>query len=395
MSIKKVLQLIYMGIALFLFHSNTSAQDVGLSDFTIDLEGCDGQTHSFGVAVLDIDSFPLVTYRITIDGDSRIFVLDLDKANDYEIIGGVPVYIDPTWNSYINFYLEGLGCAFSSGTISDAVVPFDPVVSQSVQSFKAVVFSERAQPRAAGKREKKTQKAREEEQRKEGGAPGPAVPRLYGLASSDIEREWFSISSLDGTNLAIRGGYAKTSDDGVYTYGGNYILNSLSFDGGGSSSNSTINLYGNKILLETEDRERTVGASANILMFEFDSGIALAAYGVERKYDGDKIIVYGGMFQYAKVGDLSSGFLMAAGMYGFPLPNEKFSLNIDAMFIRNLFMSFDGKSVDLDSKNILDLGVNLSIYMSESFGLTVGAKKVFLVKDYSNFVLTLGGGFRF
>ena len=101
------------------------------------------------------------------------------------------------------------------------------------------------------------------------------------------------------------------------------------------------------------------------------------------------------MLQCSKGGDLSSGYLMAAGMYGFPLPNEKFSLNIDALLIRNLFMSFDGTSVDLDSKNILDLGVNLSIYMSDSFGLTVGAKKVFLVKDYSNFVLTLGGGFRF
>ncbi|MCH7528363.1 MAG: hypothetical protein IH972_02300 [Candidatus Marinimicrobia bacterium] len=367
MSIKKVLQLIYMGVALLLFHANASAQSVGLSDVTIDVEGCDGQTHSFGVAVLDIDSYPLVTYRITIDGDSRIFVLDLDKANDYEIIGGELVYNDPTWNSYINFYLEGLGCAFSSGTISDAVVPFDPVVSQSVQSFKAVVFSERAQPRAAGKREKKTQKAREEEQRKEGGTPGPAVPRLYGLASSDIEREWFSISSLDGTNLAIRGGYAKTSDDGVYTYGGNYILNNLSIEGS-SSSNSTINLNGNKILLETEDRERTVGASANILLFENDNGIALAAYGVERKYDGDKIIVYGGMFQYSKVGDLSSGYLMAAGMYGFPLANEKFSLNIDGLFVRNLFLSFDGESVDLDSKNILDLGASLEDHLGRLGG---------------------------
>lgn len=394
MSIKKVSLLVYMGIALSLFHSNMSAQDVGLSDYTMELIGCDGKNHVFSIAVLDIDSYPLVTYRITIDGDSRTFVLDLDKAADFEIIGGELVYTDPGWDSYNDFVMEGLGCAFGSGTISDAVVPADPIVNQGIQSFKAVVFSERAQPRAAGKREKKTQNAREEEQRKEGGTPGPAVPRLYGLASSDIEREWFSISSRDGTNLAIRGGYAKTSDDGVYTYGGNYILNNLSIEGS-SSSNSTINLNGNKILLETEDRERTVGASANLLLFENDNGIALAAYGVERKYDGDKIIVYGGMFQYAKVGDLSSGFLMAAGMYGFPLPNEKFSLNVDAMFIRNLFMSFDGESVDLDSKSILDLGVNLSIYMSDSFGLTVGAKKVFMVKDYSNFVLTLGGGFRF
>lgn len=277
----------------------------------------------------------------------------------------------------------------------DAVVPYDPVVTQSVQSFKAVVFSERAQPRAAGKREKKTQQAREEQQREEGGTPGQAPPRLYGMANSDVEQEWFSLSSLDGTNLAIRGGYAKTADDGVDTYGGNLILNRLSFDRGGSSTSSTINLYGNRILLETEDMERTVGASANLLMFHDDTGIALAAYGVERKYDGDKIIVYGGMFQYSKVGDLSSGYLMAAGMYGFPLANPKYSLNIDGLFIRNLFTSYDGSSVDLDSRSILDLGVNLSIYMSETFGLTVGAKKVFLVKDYSNFVLTLGGGFRF
>ena len=376
------------------FSSVASAQFVDPTggDVTFDLAGCDGITHTISIVGINIDEFTNVfTFRVTVDGRSATFSLDLDNVSDIDASTGK--YTDPSWQAYVDFVLRGLGCAVA-GSFGNSAAPSDPVVSQNLQAFKRAAFSERAKPRAAGKRVKKTKEAREQEAEEEDREAAPLMPSEM---SSDIEYEFFDINGTGGSNFAIRAGYTRVSDDGEWSYGSNLILNSLSFDDNGYINNF-INSFGTKILTETDTKETSVGGSFNLLLIDEglnpDNGFALGVFYVERLYIEDRIITYGGMFQQSKVGELSTTYLNAAGMYGFPI-GERYALNIDVLYMRNLRTTIDGDSADLKSNNILSLGANGSIYMSEAFGLNAGFKTMLLVKDYSSYEITIGGGYRF
>ena len=387
----------YLAAIIFftvVFSSVASAQFVDPTggDVTFDLLGCDGITHTISFLGIDLDPVTNVfTFQVTVDGRSATFSLDLDAAGDFDATTGK--FTDPNWQAYVDFVIRGLGC-FVTGGFGESVAPSDPVVSQNLQAFKRAAFSERAKPRAAGKRVKKTKEAREQEAEEEDREAAPLMPSEM---SSDVEFEFFDIDGTGGSNIAIRAGYTRVSDDGEWSYGSNLILNRLSFDDTGYINNF-INSFATKILTETDTKETSVGGSFNLLLIDEglnpDNGFALGVFYVERLYIEDRIITYGGMFLQSKVGELSTTYLNAAGMYGFPI-GERYALNIDVLFMRNLRTAFAGESVDLESNNILSLGANGSIYMSESFGLNAGIKTMLLVKDYSSFEITIGGGFRF
>ena len=387
----------YLAAIIFftvVFSSVASAQFVDPTggDVTFELFGCDGITHTISILGIDLDPVTNVfTFRVTVDGRSATFSLDLNTAGDFDATTGK--FTDPNWQAYVDFVLQGLGCVVT-GSFGEAVAPSDPVVSQNLHAFRRAVFSERAKPRAAGKRVKKTKEAREQEAEEEDREAAPLMPSEM---SSDIEFEFFDIDGTGGSNIAIRAGYTRVSDDGEWSYGSNLILNRLSFDDNGYTNNF-INSFGTKILTETDTKETSIGGSFNLLLIDEglnpDNGFALGVFYVERLYIEDRIITYGGMFLQSKVGELSTTYLNAAGMYGFPI-GERYAMNIDVLYMRNLRTAFAGESVDLESNNILSLGANGSIYMSESFGLNAGIKTTLLVKDYSSFEITIGGGFRF
>ena len=389
----------YLAAIIFftvVFSSVASAQfvDPTTGDVTFPILGCDGITHTFSIVGIDFNEFTnIFTFSVTIDGRSKTFSVDITKVDDFDATTGR--FADPNWQAYLDFILQGLGCAVAGG-FGESVAPSDPVVSQNLQAFKRAAFSERAKPRAAGKRVKKTKEAREKEAEEEDREAAPLMPNEM---SSDIEYEFFDINGNGGSNFAIRAGYTRVSDDGEWSYGSNLILNNLSFDNVDEGfTNNFINSFATKILTETDTKETSVGGSFNLLLidedFSPDNGFALGVFYVERLYIEERIITYGAMFLQSKVGDLSTTYLNAAGMYGFPI-GERYAMNIDALYMRNLRTAFAGESVDLESNNILSLGANGSIFMSETFGLNAGFKTTLLVKDYSSFEITIGGGVRF
>jgi len=406
MDLKKVYNTVAALIAVLIIHSTAIAQCYNVDGMTIcfgtdaislTLTGCDGNSHTITIQGISFDYNTSVgTVRVTCDGRSRTFTLDFDNVYDYDETTGR--FNDPQWQAYIDFVGRCLGCYAGLGTFTDVATPADPVVAQNIQSFQSIVFSERSRPRADTKKVRETIKSREAEEEEDEEKEEVAALKPNEM-SSDVEYESFEFSGLSGTNLAIRGGYTRTSADGNWSFGANFILNSLSFEEGEDTyDNSSIHLFTNNVFLKTSTYEMSVGASINYLLMDEktsdENGVAFAAHLIQKSYRGDNIRVYGLMFQQTNIGDIANQYLNVAGMYGFPI-GERFSLNIDALYTSNLYTAFDDEEIEMDSKNILNIGVNLSIYMSEAFGMNIGLKKVFLVKDYESLEFTLGAGFRF
>ncbi|MFC2089036.1 hypothetical protein ACFLSX_05480 [Calditrichota bacterium] len=379
----------------FLF-SDVSAQSLPGYDFEYDVPGCDGNQHHIRWYNWSSNP-PFVSFTISIDGNSRSFTLNNDLAEDYTIDDqGRFVHNDSEWQAYYNFWMSELGCSFSfsGGDFGGGSnITANPVVAQNVQSFTKVVFSERARPKAAGKKVKKTAKKEEDESEKK------AELRRTTDTNSDLEYESFEIGSSSGSNLAIRGGIAKMSDNGRWIYGGNFIYNSLSFDGADNSfNNNTINAFVNNVFDESDTQESYWGATFNYLLIDGDmsddNGLAFGVHGVKKLYGEESITVFGVMAQYAKIGDLTTWFANAAFLYGFPI-GETMSLNIDALYLYNINASYDGNEIEIEHPSTLIPGITLDLYMSETFGLNFGVKTVLLQEDYTSWIFTIGAGWRF
>ena len=402
---KKVLTLLFVFVAIGVFHSSALAQilDPNTGDISFDVTNCQGGTSM--VRLFDVTGSPdgnVFSFSLTIDGNTRRFMLDtrnipdeIDNADVNSPDNFLGLISDPEWRSYVEFYLQELGCLGFGVFGSTQAVTSDPVVNQSIQTFQNIAFSGRAQPRAAQASSPQAQRreAAREDQAEEGDE-GQKV--LLSQVSSDVEYEFFELNNLGGENLAVRAGFAQTSANGRWSFGFNGIYNRLSFDGGNSFNNGFFNVFINRVTSSSLSGESIIGFNVSYLNFEgADNGFGIALHSVRRWYfGGGGVFTLGTMAQFAQVGDLSNGYINFAGLLGFPI-GRRLALNIDALVLWNVVQLFDGEQRDLEDSIVLNPGAYLMILFGDAFALNLGARTVLLIKDYTSYELALGAGFRF
>jgi len=399
---KKVLTLLFVFVAIGVFHSSALAQilDPSTGDISFDVTNCQGGTSM--VRLFDVTGSPdpnVFSFSLTIDGNTRSFTLDtrnipdeLDNADVNSPDDFLGLILDSEWRSYIEFYLQELGCLGFGVFGSTQAVTSDPVVNQSIQVFQNIAFSGRAQPRAA--QPSSPQAQQREGEAEEEGDKGQKV--LLSQVSSDVEYEFFELNNLGGENLAVRAGFAQTSANGRWSFGFNGIYNRLSFDGRDPFNNGFFNVFINRVTSSSLSRESIIGLNVSYLNFEgADNGFGIALHSVRRWYfGGGGVFTLGTMAQFAQVGDLSNGYINFAGLLGFPI-GRRLALNLDALVLWNVVQLFDGEQRDLEDPVVLNPGAYLMILFGDAFALNLGARTVLLIKDYTSYELVLGAGFRF
>jgi len=318
-------------------------------------------------------------YRLTVEDDT--FGSDMDSD---------PLL--PVFEGWLNGTSSDGGGSGDIGT-----TPINPIVSQNIQTFKLNVFSERVQPRASKKEEKKDG---------EGKAEQSSLRLLKpNQGGADLSNEFFSIDKADGNNFSARGGYSKTIEhslggfSGALSFGGNMIYNYIKFkDADKGFANLTINLFANKNLTETTEKVRNAGILYNYLGIDNDmsddDGYAIGFHYSEKLYMGENLLTYGGIYNFAGMGDYSTSYLSLGGMYGMPV-GELMAANFELFYTRILLASYDGESVTIDSKNSMNFGASMSYMVSDAFSLNGGARTTLLVKDYSSFEIYLGSSYWF
>jgi hypothetical protein len=414
MILKRMFALMIFTLLLFLTSSQAQwvTPEPGQETISGDLEGCDGGLHRYTWTILAWnESTNVIRFRITIDGETRTYSLDMDVY--YQHQKPEDILSDSEWRSYINFFLGKLGCPIAGADFGDIAAPADPVVAQNIQTFRSQIYSVKATPRAAQAPKRPTteeraapqeegQAAEEKEgEEEESAAAGVSKPNE---TSSDVEYEFFDIDGQGGNNLAIRGGYSRTTGDGKYNFGGDFFFNRLSFDAAPDAfSNSTISLFVNRCMAmfqsdKNSEGELVLGGTFNYLFMDEnmsqDDGIAFGFSLIGRRFwVNGNLFVAGTMLQYSKIGELGSYYFNSAALYGLPI-GERFALNTSLLYTQVL-QSLNGEWIKLKSPRILNLGANMSYYFSYAFALNFGIKTNLFVEDYSSFELTLGSGFRF
>lgn len=256
----------------------------------------------------------------------------------------------------------------------------NPVTTQSYRTFQSTVFSEKVEPVAA------------EKEKKEKGVMKPSE------ASSAVEYEFFKIGGQGGNNLTINLGYARTNDNQTRSYGVNAYLNNLKFDSGGSFNNSNFSFFGKQTIKETETSSVSLGLTVDYLLLDRDYsddnglGVGAMASGINRF--GKSMLSWGGMYQYAKLGDYTEHLANIGLMYGQPV-GELFAVTADLYGTYKMSASFNGANVDIDEPFMLNLGLYGDFYISRAFMINGGVKEVLFVNDYKSTEIVIGTKLRF
>ena len=256
----------------------------------------------------------------------------------------------------------------------------NPVTTQAYRTFQNTVFAEKVEPIAAA--EEKTEK-------------GLVKPNE---ASSAVEYEFFKIGGLEGNNLTINFGIARSNDDQTRWYGINAYLNTLSFNGGKSFNNSNFSFFGIQKVRETDTSSISLGVTLDYLLldggYSDDDGIGIGTIVSGTNSLGNSFLSWGGMYQYAKLGKYLEHIANLGVMYGVPI-GELFAVTGDLFGTYKMSASYDGETVDLDEPFLLNLGLYGDFYISRLFMINGGVKKVLLVEDYTSTEIVIGAKVRF
>lgn len=294
--------------------------------------------------------------------------------------------------------------------ISSAGSTVSADVRQSVEAPAAKILEMRAEPKKKGalqKQEKKAKDKEKEQEKSESKDAGSGSKEskesavvsnnaLFQFASSDLEYQTYTYKSATGANTIIRGSYSTTDPGGSLSYGGNAFLNSLSPDGGTSTTFYNVGGFVDKVFSSTINTEFKAGLTGNLLLNSDNSDFkqySFAGFGSYRTDLGDgRLWAVGGAFDLSSIS--SSGgssstrkTLLVAGMYGMPV-GEEFAVNFDAILAH--IMPETG-----DAVNLFQIGVNGSYYFTEAFGVNAGLKKDLGIADLSTLSIVIGAGWRF
>ena len=315
----------------------------------------------------------------------------------YYIGTGTTVYFSQAGTFFLQINYENSSTAVASGYVtvdlhsggssggeSAGVSSWQsPVTAQAYRTFQSTVFTEKIEP-VVVQREKEEQKAK-----------GIMKPNE---ASSAVEYEFFEIGGQDGNNLTINLGYARTNDDQTRSYGVNAYVNNLKFDSGGSFNNSNFSFFGKQTVKQTETSSVSLGLTLDYLLldkdYSDDNGLGVGAMVSGINNLGKTMLSWGGMYQYAKLGDYTENIVNLGLMCGQPI-GELFAVTADLFGTYKASASFDGNDVDLDEPFMLNLGVYGSFYISRAFMINGGVKEVLFVEDYKSTEIVLGTKLRF
>ena len=314
---------------------------------------------------------------------------------------------DEISDSFMDWY-EGNLERLATGEFMPAITGHgssDPVVGNTIRSFKNVIFSERVQPNAKQKK-KKEKEGKESEGEDEG--KGSAVKIKSNDVNSDLQYEFFSINKVDGNSLNIRGNLTRTHYDWNLNYGGNLNINSLSYKNGPDFSNFYLGFFAKRPIVEKETSTINAGVNFDLMFFDKDyidatgTGISLFVSGKDtkgfefmtKKFSGTHLFSWGGMLTFSNADKQSQTLMNGGASYGVPI-GEKLTTTLDMFGTFILASSYDGHDLDIDDPFMLNSGVYCSYLLSSLFNLNFGLKKVFFVEDFSSTELTLGANYRF
>jgi hypothetical protein len=315
--------------------------------------------------------------------------------------------------------LIGLNCGQVGGAASPVGYATEKVFEQTVFSSPAVprMMKQRAseivpravaQPSVAAAQPAADAKPTTEKKSEDGKAvalevaPSQAKPVLslpLNDVSADLEWDLFGHADATGNSFYVRAGYSRTTGDGKIALGGNFIFNTLLMMNQ-TFVNNALNLYGNYRLVDRDDLVRKICININGFLVDKNVGknrlgCSVAAHYVDNWYlPADQVLTYGAMVQQSFVGALKTMLLSAGAQYGLPL-GERFSLNGDAVYTRNIFTFNGGKQLTIENPNFLSLGASGAVYLSQQFVLNAGLKTSLLMKDYRDLIITIGSSKRF
>ena len=344
------------------------------------------------------------TVEATFIGYKKIF--DGDKIWDE---------VDPWCQQILS--LVGAQCQGSGGVIN-------PIGMQNQISFNNAVFSEKVIPLAVGGKKTKPINSQPEiekngtikkvDEEEESGkavmlemSPDEDKPTKQAVLSknnlsTDFEYDIFSHTGESGNNFLLRAGYAHSSDDGKRNYGFNFIFNTLLMMDQ-TFFNNALNFFGTVVFKESANHVRKGGITINTMLVDKDFGpnpfgSSVSVHLVNRRYfENNHALTYGFMLQESIFNTYLTSLLSAGLSYGFPL-GKRLALNTDGLYTFNA-LSFTlgdkGGYNKIDNPQMLSIAENLDIFFSRLFSLTVGLKTTLLVKDYNDFIITIGASRRF
>ena len=355
-------------------------------------------------------------------------IMGYNEATQTEEISMTVLGVTKEWTDYMSYEQEyqdfihgviesaGLQCSGAGGATS--------MPAQVVETtFKQAVFTRTAQPRMSttatrlktgesGSSEVPsntgTEAAKEEAGEAEGSAveldvgnkeagTSPVLPPNH--VSTDLEWDLFSHKGTSGNNFCLRAGYARTHANQRLTYGGTVIINTMLMMKKLFFNNS-LNLYGTWLLSESSTLERKVGGSFNsFLVDETFAGSPFGMSGVVSFSDNwyvrdDNVLSYGVMVQQSFLADMATTLLTVGLQYGLPL-GSRFAINTHLIYAENVATMNKNGAVKVSNPRMLQPALSCSIYMSRLFSFDVGLKKTFLIKDYSDLIVTVGGSVLF
>jgi hypothetical protein len=213
--------------------------------------------------------------------------------------------------------------------------------------------------------------------------------------TTDVEWSHFKQNKEGGNSFALRAAYNRKLSNEKVTLGGTLIVNTMVMMEK-VFFNNALNLGGTIRIKETVSLERKIGAGANMFLVNKDFygtpfGMSVVVNFSDNHYlKKDKILTYGAMLQQSFVGDMKTLMLTAGVLYGVPI-GERFAINTSAVYAINILTMGSDGVVDLKNRNMIQPAINLSTYLTKAFSLDAGVKTTFLVKDYNDFILTIGG----
>ncbi|MBN1128091.1 MAG: hypothetical protein JXA71_03850 [Chitinispirillaceae bacterium] len=212
--------------------------------------------------------------------------------------------------------------------------------------------------------------------------------------TTDLEWCAFSHLGTSGNNFSVRASYQRTLANEKITLGGTAVVNTMIMMDK-LFFNNAINLSGTYLLTETSSLERKIGGSINTFIVDKEFygtpfGLsAVVSFSDNWFVNQDNIVTYGGMIQQSMVGDMKTTLLTAGVLFGLPLL-DRYALNPSCVLAYNVLTMGKNGAVDIESPLMLQPALNGSIYFSRLFTLDVGAKTTLLLKEYGDFILTIG-----
>jgi hypothetical protein len=212
--------------------------------------------------------------------------------------------------------------------------------------------------------------------------------------TTDVEWCTFKQLSASGNNFSLRAGYNRTLSNEKITLGGTAVFNTMIMMDK-LFFNNAINLSGSYLLTESSALERKIGGSINTFIVDkefYGTPFGLSAvisFSDNWFVNQDNIVTYGGMVQQSMVGDVKTTLITAGMLFGLPIM-DRYALNPSCVLAYNVLTLGKDGAVDVESPFMLQPAINGSIYFTRLFTLDLGAKTTLFLKDYSDFIVTLG-----